>query len=87
MKASYLLIVIGLSGLATLSMPAAAGWDGLLGRVSEQLSETVENRLSQTSAKPVNKVFDMIDQGLDCAAGDEKCVRPAGEEGKQAASK
>lgn len=84
MKASYLLVVvIGLSGLATLSMPAVAGWDGLLDRVGEQFSKTIEDRLSGTSEKAVGKVFDKMDETVDCAAGDEKCVRRAGEEGKK----
>jgi hypothetical protein len=52
MKARYLLVVvIGLSGLATLSMPAVAGWDGLLDRVGERFSKKIEDRLGGTSEK------------------------------------
>ncbi|MGH8659797.1 MAG: hypothetical protein ACREV4_15320 [Gammaproteobacteria bacterium] len=84
MKASYLLVVvIGLSGLATLSMPAVANpWDGLLNRVGEQVSKTIEDRLSGTSANVVGKVFDKMDETVDCVAGDQECVRRAGEEEK-----
>jgi len=81
MKARYLLVVvIGVSGLATLSMPAVAGWDGLLGRVGERFSTTIEDRLGGTSEKAVGKVFDKMDETVDCVAGDEKCGRRAGEE-------
>jgi hypothetical protein len=81
MKARYLLVVvIGMSGLATLSMPAVAGWDGLLDRVGDRFSKTVEDRLGGTSEKAVGKVFDKMDETVDCVAGDKECVRRAGEE-------
>jgi hypothetical protein len=80
MKARYLLVVvIGLSGLAT-SMPTVAGWDGLLDRVGDRFSKTVEDRLGGTSEKAVGKVFDKMDETVDCVAGDKECVRRAGKE-------
>ncbi len=86
MKARYLLaVVIGVSGLVTLSMPAVAGWDGLLDRVGERFSKTIEDRLGGTSEKAAGKVFDKMDQTVDCVADDEECLRRAGEEGKEAA--
>jgi hypothetical protein len=70
MKARYLLaVVIGMSGLATLSMPAVAGWDGLLDRVGDRFSKTVEDRFGGTSEKAVGKVFDKMDETVDCVAG------------------
>ena len=81
MKARHLLVVVmGLGGLATQSMPAVAGWDGLLDRVGERFSTKIEDRLGGTSEKAVGKVFDKMDETVDCVAGDKECGRRAGEE-------
>ena len=51
----------------------AQGWGGLLDRVGDRFSKTIEDRLSETSGKTVGKVFDGVDGTVDCVAGDAKC--------------
>ena len=63
----------------------AQGWNGLLDRVGDHFSKTIEDRLSRSSDNAVGKAFDGMDKTVDCVAGDEKCVRRAGEEGKEVA--
>lgn len=79
----------GIWVLAVLTSGAevqAQGWGGLLDRVGDHFSKTIEDRLSETSGKAVGKVFDRMDDTVDCVAGDAKCRRRA-EEGQLATAR
>jgi len=64
--------------VAAVAVVHAQSWNGMLKGLGDHVSQTVEQRVNDSTDKAVNGAFDKANGSVDCAAGDPKCAANAG---------